>query len=46
MMSKKGKIAFDISTILLSDMEPATIKHIPSGGVNMPMAKFVTIITP
>ena len=46
MISKNGMIAFDISMTLLSEIEPATIRQMPRGGVNIPMARFVTIITP
>ena len=43
---KNGSIAFEISSILLLAIAPETIRQIPSGGVNIPIARFVTIITP
>ena len=46
MITKKGTIAFDMSMILLFAIEPETIKQIPRGGVSIPIARFVTIITP
>ncbi len=46
MIIKKGIIAFEIFRILVSAMAPDTIKHIPNGGVNIPIARFVTIMTP
>ena len=43
---RKGKIRLLIAAMLSLDMEQETIRHMPMGGVSMPMARLVTTITP
>ncbi len=39
-------MAFEISNILLLEIVPETIRQMPKGGVSIPIARLVTMITP
>ena len=44
--ARKGMILRATAPRLSPDMEPETIRHMPMGGVSMPMARLTTTIAP